>query len=330
MSIALLKEPPKLPDELEEVWHDYRRALQRRERSADTIHLYRRTFEAFWSWADGAGVPLDLAAIDAKVINRWTDDLLGTPVVRNGRPVLHTDPVTGERVPKLLEASTRRIMFRNLRPFFGWYAKEFDVENPFTRADAPGASRPTPIPVIELDDIRRLLAVCQGRAFADRRDTAIIRLLADAGARLGELVAMTTDDWNNRADLVTLSGKTGTRVVPVSASTGDALSKYLRERRAHPFAKLPALWLGRKGRLADSGVAQMLYRRCDEAGIEPVNPHRFRHTFAHQFRAQGGSEGDLTYLAGWTTTAMAHRYGNSASAERAQKALQNLALGDRL
>jgi integrase len=74
----------------------------------------------------------------------------------------------------------------------------------------------------------------------------------------------------------------------------------------------------------------MLRRRCDDAGIEHINPHRFRHTWAHEFRAQGGSEGDLMYLAGWSSTAMAHRYGSSAAAERAQQAARALSLGDRL
>jgi hypothetical protein len=38
-------------------------------------------------------------------------------------------------------------------------------------------------------------------------------------------------------------------------------------------------------------------RRCDLAGIDPINPDRFRHTWAHAFRVEGGSEGDLMYLA---------------------------------
>jgi integrase len=74
----------------------------------------------------------------------------------------------------------------------------------------------------------------------------------------------------------------------------------------------------------------MLNRRCDEAGVDRINPHRFRHTWAHTFRAEGGSEGDLMYLAGWTSTAMAHRYGRSAANERAQDAARAINLGDRL
>lgn len=100
---------------------------------------------------------------------------------------------------------------------------------------------------------------------------------------------LTLDDWDRRQDFLTLRGKTGTRVVPVSASTGEALARYVRARRNHHAAgKTNALWLGKKGALHGSGVSQILAKRCAQAGLPPINPHAFRHTFSHEFRAQGG------------------------------------------
>src|SRR4051794_17827608 len=133
-----------LPDELEDLWHDFRRSLARRNRSASTISVYRKSFESFWNWALGAGVEADPAAVSTATNNRWTDHLLATPVVRNGRVVEVVDPETGRATPKLLEASTRRIRFINLRPFFSWWAREFDASNPFDRADVPGEDQAAP------------------------------------------------------------------------------------------------------------------------------------------------------------------------------------------
>jgi integrase len=72
----------------------------------------------------------------------------------------------------------------------------------------------------------------------------------------------------------------------------------------------------------------MLDRRCAQAGLDHINPHRFRHTFAQEFRMNGGDDTQLQYLAGWKSSAMPGRYGRSAAGQRARKAHQAIGLGD--
>lgn len=38
-------------------------------------------------------------------------------------------------------------------------------------------------PVLSVDELRALLAACEGTGFEERRDTALIRVLIDTGAR---------------------------------------------------------------------------------------------------------------------------------------------------
>ncbi len=77
-------------------------------------------------------------------------------------------------------------------------------------------------------------------------------------------------------------------------------------------------------------MAKIVTRRAGEAGLTGVHPHRFRHTFAHEWLSAGGNEGDLMQLSGWRSRSMLTRYASSAAAERAREAHQRLALGDRL
>ena len=188
-------------------WDDFARSLRRRGRSEATARIYGQSYTRFWHWALAEGLPPDPAAVSTAYVNRWVDSL------RDG-----------------IAPATVSVYWRNLRPFFSWWAKETDQPNPFRGADVPAAPLEPP-EVIHLDDIRALLDTCKGTDFAARRDNAIIRVLFDTGCRRGELVNLTVGDWDRRQDFLTLRGKTGMRVVPISPATGEAMARYVRAPR---------------------------------------------------------------------------------------------------
>ena len=51
-----------------------------------------------------------------------------------------------------------------------------------------------PVPVLGDDELRRLLAACEGKGFEKRRDMAIVRLFLDSGLRLAELANLRVED----------------------------------------------------------------------------------------------------------------------------------------
>jgi integrase/recombinase XerC len=231
-------------------------------------------------------------------------------------------------------ASTALNKHKGLRQFFNWLLVDEQAidRSPMDRVRQP--KTPTKlIPVMRADETAKLLDACKGTGFASLRDEALIRLYANTGARLSEVGNLLIGDVDMSTESVHFHGKGAKdRRVRFGPKTARALSRYLRARDKHKGAELPNLWLANRGAapLTPNGIKIRLKRLGHAAGVPDVHAHRWRHSFAHEWKRAAGDTGDLMLVLGWACDDMPRHYGASAAAERAQETHARLAIGERL
>ena len=127
--------------------------------------------------------------------------------------------------------ATAATRYKVLRILYRWLEEEEEIEaNPMARMK-PSIVPEQPVPVVPEDGLRRLLAVCAGKDFEARRDTAIITLLLDTGARSGEFAGLTLADVDFDLDVLLVLGKgRRERALPFGRTAVLALDRYLRAR----------------------------------------------------------------------------------------------------
>lgn len=184
-----------------------------------------------------------------------------------------------------------------------------------------------PVTPLDARSLGRLINVLDGPDWQAKRDVALVGLLARAGLRISEALALELEDieLGPRSGRVLIRHGKGSkeRATPLSAEARAALRAYLNVR---PQVGHNLLFVSRTGRPLLARDAQRLITGAGRrAGIAtPVTPHTLRHTFATRFLEQhAGDLRTLQDLLGHASLNTTGRYLHP-SAQRVQGLVEDL------
>lgn len=141
------------------------------------------------------------------------------------------------------------------------------------------------VKAISKADLRAILDLAE--AGPELRDKALIRLLVDSGARVGELVGkypLTRGNLNLEERTALVCGKTGERWIEFTALTASLLRSYLATHdNEQVFVSLKNSGRG----MSHGSVWLMLKRYATAAGVKgKYGPHSIRHRVGYEWAKQ--------------------------------------------
>lgn len=218
-----------------------------------------------------------------------------------------------ERLGSSWEALARSSVARKsaaLRRFFAFLEDEnHRADNPASALPRVSARRALP-KVLARADIEALFAAAKEIPITEERRLRLITLLEllyGSGLRATELVALPVRAFRADQPFLIIKGKGGKeRLVPVSGSARDAVSKWLAVRPTGSAWMFPS----GKGHLSRVRLFQMVREVAAAAGIPPerVSPHVLRHAFATHLLEGGADLRALQTLMGHSDIATTEIY----------------------
>lgn len=221
-----------------------------------------------------------------------------------------------------------------LRKFFEFFKKQnYNVVDPWIIPLPP--KRAVMPRVATEEDYRKLLNVIpkETEYYWHIRNLAMINMLWDSGARIGEIIALNVSDLDfnrNRAVIRTekSKGMRPFREIFWTKPTTANLKRWIDKREEIiidmeiarvEIEEADALFIGIKGghcglgargkRLTANAASEVLRKYSNMAGLKiSLNPHSMRHHFGHELAKKGANNSMISNLLGHSSLQSSYRY----------------------
>ncbi|MDR2056031.1 MAG: tyrosine recombinase XerC [Desulfovibrio sp.] len=143
------------------------------------------------------------------------------------------------------------------------------------------------------------------------RNLALAELLYGSGLRISEALGLDAEDYRPKTNVLRVMGKgSRERLTPLSDTSVDALSAWLKARQHFAAPGERALFVGaRGGRLQRREAARIIAALCRQAGLTfTVSPHSLRHSFATHLLIAGADLRSVQELLGHKRLTTTQRY----------------------
>lgn len=170
----------------------------------------------------------------------------------------------------------------SLNTFFDWCLKRGYIDkNPMVVVSRPKNNTEHKVTYLTKVEINRLFKAIDKNQneTLGKRDRVIISLALATALRVSALVNINVDDIDFENNVIkVIEKRQKVREIQIGENTKNMLKDWV-EFRSNMYRNIdsPALFFSKNyGRISVDGVADMLEKYCDEAGIKRVTPHKLR------------------------------------------------------
>lgn len=211
--------------------------------------------------------------------------------------------------------------------FFNYLVrKRYLPINPLIDAEIKKKKDDSYITSADMEDVKKLMGVCDKRSYTGYRNYCIILLMIDTGIRTSELVRLRDCDFERDKIVIRpeICKTHSSRILYLSPSTSSAIGKLIKVKNG--FGE--TLFSSREGRELDTNELSREFRKLScKAGVK-ITPYQLRHTFATICVKNGINVFLLQQLMGHSDIAMTRRYTdiNGKDLEKAHSSFSPISL----